>query len=43
LAAKVASTIRAEAGKDVRVLWFGSWVEVNAVARSDLDIAVDVG
>ena len=43
LAAGVASAIRAEIGAEIRVLWFGSWVEGNAVSRSDLDLAVDAG
>jgi len=43
LAAEVASAVRAEVGTELRVLWFGSWVEGNAAPRSDLDLAVDAG
>lgn len=41
LARQAAAIIREELGADTRVVWFGSWVQGRATARSDLDIAID--
>lgn len=43
LAHEAAHLARDELGDDLRVLWFGSWVEGTAVPRSDVDLALDAG
>ena len=40
LAEQVASIIRAEAGPNVEVYWFGSWPCGKATPRSDLDMGI---
>jgi predicted nucleotidyltransferase len=42
LAAQLADEARRRFGNDVKVYWFGSWVNGNASLRSDLDIGVDI-
>ena len=43
LAQEIAALTRAILGFTVRVIWFGSWPQGTARARSDLDIAVSAG
>jgi len=41
LAGTVADEVHRRLGPDVRVIWFGSWVQGGARPHSDLDIAID--
>ena len=43
LARAAANQCRETLGRDIRVIWFGSWVKGRAAPRSDIDLAVDAG
>jgi predicted nucleotidyltransferase len=43
LAMQAATVLREHLPTGSRVIWFGSWVLGTAVARSDIDLAIDAG
>jgi predicted nucleotidyltransferase len=43
IAKEVARLARSILGKDVEVIWFGSWPQGKARPRSDIDVAVSTG
>jgi predicted nucleotidyltransferase len=43
IASDVARLARSILGKDVEVIWFGSWPQGKARPHSDIDVAVSIG
>jgi len=43
IAGEVARLARSLLGSETQVIWFGSWPRGNALAHSDIDVAVSIG
>jgi predicted nucleotidyltransferase len=43
VAREVAKLARSLLGENTQVIWFGSWPRQNAMAHSDIDLAISIG